>query len=598
MVGFCRCLLVVRGSAAIVALTATIAVANAADSPSSQAVADQVDQLILQAEGVDSIELVDDFTFLRRAALDIVGVSPKPGQITAFGLNPSADKRHQIIDQLLDSERYAQNWARYWRDAMFVRATNSRSAIAQPAFEEWMTDNLSTNKSWDDIVDDLLTATGDVNTDGSTALMFIHEGQPEEIAAEASRLFMGVQIQCANCHDHPWDRWKREEFHEFVAFFPRVSVRRDPSSDRLTDWVVRSMDQDRSRRTGFSRFLLTRLDRNRDNVISESESNGTPLQRVFGGQARSVIDKDGDGKLTIQEIMTAQPPDNNRPGQGSTEHYMADLSDPASKGTQIDPAFFINDRKVRQGMTDVDRRSAAARLVTGRTNPWFARAIVNRMWAEFTGVAFYEPIDDLGPDRSAMHEEALNVLCEGFVSSGHDLKWLIRTITLTRIYQRPINADAEGFIRCEPVRLRADQLYDVLCQTLNVDRLPIRVTTGRGRLGGRNADPGRRQFAATFGFDPSVPKADLTGNIPESLFMMNSPLLENLVRAGSPAITQRTGSDEDLIREMYLTAVSREPDNRELSICVDYLDDSDDRRAAREDILWSLINSSEFMSKR
>ena len=572
--------------------------ANSAEVRSPQEIAGEVDRLILQAEGVESIETVDDFTFLRRAALDIVGTSPRPGQITAFGLNPSSNKREQIVETLLENDRYATNWARYWRDAMFIRATNSRAAIVQPAFEQWMTENLATNESWDTIVDELLTATGDVNTNGATALMFIHEGQPEEIAAEASRLFMGIQIQCANCHDHPWDSWKREEFHEFVAFFPRVSVRRDPSSDRLTDWIVRSMDQDRTRRTGFSRFLLTRLDRNRDSVISESESNGTPLQRVFSGQARSYIDKDGDGKLTIQEIMTAQPPDNNRPGQGATEHYMADLSDPASKGTRIDPAFFINDRKVREGMADADRRSTAARLVTGRTNPWFARSIVNRMWAEFTGVAFYEPIDDLGPDRSAIHEEAMKVLCDGFVSSGHDLKWLIRTITSTRIYQRPINADAEGFVQSEPTRLRADQLYDVLCQTLNVERLPIPMTTGRRRYGGRNGDPGRRQFAETFGFDPSVPKADLTGSIPESLFMMNAGLIENMVRSGAPVIIRRTSSDEDAIREMYLTAVSREPNDSELQICLNYIRETNGRTTAFEDLLWSLINSSEFMSKR
>jgi hypothetical protein len=587
---------------AALALPATVTVG--ADAPTAASVAERVDQLILQAEGSDTLVPVDDSTYLRRVYLDIVGRPPSPGQITAFGLDPSADKRQDVVRQLLAGDEYATNWSRYWRDAMFVRATNTRSEIVRPAFEEWMAENLASNRKWDQIVTDLLTAKGEVGSNGATALMFIHEGQPEEIAAEASRLFTGIQIQCANCHDHPWDRWKREQFHEFVAFFPRVSVRRDRSSDRLVDWLVVSVDRDTTRRPGVSKFLLTRLDRNRDNIISESEAGNSPLQRIFTGQAKSYIDKDGDGQLTVEEIMTAQPPSNNRPGQGSTEHYMADLSDPASQGTRIDPVFFVGDQQVRKGLNDADRRQTAASLTTSPDNPWFARAIVNRMWAELTGTAFYAPIDDLGPDRTATHEAAMNVLCEAFVASDHDLKWLIETIAATNIYQRPLDGDSDGFLHLEPGRLRADQLYDSLCQTLNVDRLPLRPTAGRrSPFGGRDMDRGRQQFAETFGFDPSVPRSDLTGSIPESLFMMNAPLIESMVRSQAPnstltEIIRRVSSDEEVVQELYLAAVSREPTNEEIRICSEYIKDSESRRSAYEDILWSLINSSEFMSKR
>lgn len=580
-------------------LTASVVIA--ADAPSSAKTAAEIDRLILNDTATDSLQQVDDATFLRRVSLDLVGRPPTSGEITAFGLSPSESKRSDVVQKLLASDDYAANWSRYWRDAIFRPATNVRAAFVRPAFEEWMADNLSENRPWDAVVTDLLTASGTVNDNGATALIFAHEGQPEEIAAEASRLFLGIQIQCANCHNHPWDRWKREQFHELVAFFPRITLRRDPQSDKRYEYVITSADRDRSRRPGVSKFLLTRVDRNRDQIISEAEAKGTPLQRVFSGQGRNYIDKNGDGKLSIEEIQTAQPPDNNRPGQGATEHYMADLSDPGSKGTLIQPGFFMGEVDVPQGQSDADRRATAAGLFTSQQNEWFAKAIVNRMWAELTASAFYSPIDDIGPDRNAEHPEVLAALSEGFVANDHDLKWLLTTITSTRFYQRPVNTKADGFLKLEPTRLRSDQLYDALCQTLNVTNLSLPFN-GRRTPNAQPDDRGRLQFAATFGFDPSTPRSDLTGNIPEALFLMNSPQLNQAIKSDTTnslitRISSTVQNDEHVVRELYLATVSREPTAKELSICRKHVNAAATRNEGFEDVLWSLLNSTEFQSK-
>ena len=573
----------------------------AADSAFAETAA-EVDRLILAACDSDSFGTIDDATFLRRISLDLIGRPPTAAEITRFGLDPTEGKRQAVVDRLLSSPDYAANWSRYWRDALLRRATNVRANLVRPAFESWMAESLQENRSWDAIVADLFTAIGPVNQDGRTALIFAHEGQPEEIAAEASRLFLGIQLQCANCHDHPWDSWKRDDFHEFVAFFPRVSVRRDRDSDNMFDYEIASVNVDRNQRRGVSQFLLTRIDRNRDEFITEAESKNTPLARIFSGQAKDYIDKDGDGKLSLEEIRTAQPPNNNRPGQGSVEHYMPNLADPSSKGDLIQPGFFIGDVSVRRKQDDLSRRRNAADLVTSEDNPWFAKAIVNRMWSELTGSAFYLPIDDLGPDRSAEHEDALNVLCNGFVANGNDLRWLMRTITATAAYQRPVNTEAEGFVRLEPTRLRSDQLYDALCQTLNVTSLPLQFS-GRRTPYARSQDQGRLQFAATFGFDPSTPKSDLTGSVPEALFLMNSPQLQNFIKTDSSnstiaRISRQVLSDEEVIRELYLSTVSREPLEREVIVCMEFVQQATQRREGFEDILWALLNSSEFQSKR
>ncbi len=578
--------------------------AIAAPPPTTDSVAAKVDRLVWQAEGATPPAPVDDATFLRRISFDIAGRPASPPQIAWFEDDDSADKRADAVARLLAADYYGENWSRYWKDAILLRATNERAGIVRPLFETWMADSLAQGRGWDAIATDLLTATGSISDDGATALMFAHEGQAEEIAAEASRLFLGVQIQCANCHDHPWDRWKREQFHELAAFFPRVSVRRDPDSDRRIDFIVTSFDRDPRQNRGLNRALLIRIDRNRDNVIAEAEAKGTRLERLFNDRIRTVIDKDGNGELSIQEILTAELPNANRPGRGATEHFMADLADPASQGTRIDPAFFLNGQSLPAGQADQERRQAAADLITAPDNIWFARAIVNRMWSEMTGTAFYSPVDDIGPDRTAVHEDALAVLCDGFVANGHDLKWLIRTIAATQIYQRPMNTEAEGFLRCEPTRLRADQLYDAVCQALGTTRLELQYTGGRrAAYGGQDVDRGRLQFATTFGFDPSTPQADLTGGIPETLFLMNSRELRPLMSAGSTGsmvrrILTEAADDRAAVQQVYLRILGRRPSDAEVNICLTYVSDVGNRDQAFEDLFWSLLNSSEFLCKR
>ena len=572
---------------------------TAAETPT--AVAAKVDEAVLKELSGATLPPADDSTYLRRVTLDIAGRPATPGEITQFGLDPSAEKRIALVDQLLQTEDYSFTWSRYWTDAIFRRATNVRAGLARPTFEDWMMTQLQDDRSWNEIVTDMITATGSVEENGATGLIFAHEGVPEEIAAETSRLFLGVQIQCANCHNHPWDQWKREQFHEFVAFFPRVSVRRDPKTEKKQDFLVVSVDTDRKKGQGFSKLLLTRADRDRDGFISDKEAEKTPLARVFK-KNKELIDKDSDGKVSVQEIMTAQPPDNNRPGQGATEHFMPDLSDPGSQGKKVDPVFFLGEKKIPAGMTDKERREAAAKMITDSKNPWFARAVVNRLWYEMTGTAYYLPVDDIGPDRQVVHEPALEILSGAFVAADYDLKWLIRTIAATKVYQRAPDNKAEGFAHCEPMRMRSDQLYAALCQTLGVTDLPLRPADVKYNQGRRSSRPGRDEFARVFGFDPSTSRTDLTGSIPESLFLMNSPIINRLI-TGSPKagtitrLSRDLSSPDDMISELYLASIGREPTDGELEVARSYLK-SDSQRTGLEDVLWALVNSPEFQSKR
>ncbi|MFN7769873.1 MAG: DUF1549 domain-containing protein [Planctomycetaceae bacterium] len=586
-----------------------------AELPDPGQVAAELDQLLeanLKQAGVELAPPSGDEDFLRRVSFDLAGIAPSPEEVTLFGIDPDPDKRALLIDRLLRSDAYAENWARYWRDVLYARAVEQRARLGQQAFETWMAEQLKQNQSWADITTRLITATGDVSKEGSTALIYAQRAEPDEVASEVSRVFLGIQLQCANCHDHPSDQWKRDQFHALAAFFPRMFVRPIPGEKRT--FAIASFTPDR--RTGdpradFARMisqaedLVARLDRDSDGAVSEGEAKKAPgpfLARLF-----QQGDADKDGKLTADEIRKIPPPP-LRGGRGTAEYFMPDLQNPQSAGTRFDPKFFLNDTSPGTGLTDVERRVALARYITAPENPWFAKAFVNRLWAQLMGEGFVMPVDDMGPERTPRHPEVLDALAAGFTASGYDVKWLLKTIANTEAYQRRIRPRAvsenpPAFASACPTKLRADQLYDAITRILGVEDLGGPANRGQRKMAGRyNDSSARGQFRRLFGFDPSASPEDQQGNLLQALFLMNSPAIHNLI-AGKGAtrlatILSKHSSNEDALRELYLLVHAREPSANELEICGEYLKDVGNRQDAFEDILWSLINSTEFQTRR
>lgn len=483
-----------------------------------------------------------DEIFLRRLALDLIGVPPTPEEVTAFSLDPSPGKRQQAVERLLADERFGQNWARYWRDVIMFRRSEERGLIAAPSAEKFLTEAFNRNPRWDQIAREFITATGDVQEVGPTAIIMAQNGNAEDITAEVSRIFMGIQIQCAQCHDHPTDRWKREQFHELAAFFPRISVR--------------SVRQDGQRRT----FEVVSSDR--------------------GPKSKS-----------------------DNPRRGSLEHHMPDLDHPEQVGTLMQPVFFATNKKLDPGLKDQDRRGQVADWITARENPWFAKAFVNRMWAEMIGRGFYEPVDDIGPDRGCAAPKTLDYLANRFAANKYDMKWLMQTIALTDAYARRsqsrVDDDSAPFAAACPQRLRGDQLYNALMAALGIDD-----PANEGQRNYRNLLSGPRgQMNATFGYDPSVRRDEVAGSIPQALYLMNSPQLARAINGKQPAtalgkLLAETPDDKAVVSELYLRCFARDPQPAELRTCLEHVRDSADRTEAFEDILWALLNSTEFLNRK
>jgi len=541
---------------------------------------------------VEPATLTTDVEYVRRIYFDLVGRPPTPEQVQIFLRDHSKDKRARLVDILLDTPEYAHNWAKYWRDVvMFHSTAENQLRVRFDMLVDWLAKQLQANKPWDEIVTGLITATGQNDENGAVAFPMAYEAQPVEMAGEVSRIFMGVQIQCAQCHDHKTDAWKRRQFHEFAAFFA-------------------------------------------------------------GTRARPVV-RAAPGQLPVFAVVA----------QGPRRYFMPDKDNP-TKQIPIAPRFFLSSSSSKpepvlpEALAVPERRATAASYVTGQDNPWFAKAYINRIWYALMGEAFYEPIDDIGPERTPKAAEILEPLAQQWQKGGYDIRWLFRTILNTQAYQRRVRSTANAagktlFASSCPSRLRADQVFDALVQAL---ALPIDASgnlvtpAGRNPGQGKNAqkaqaslslgDPKRQQgqpknkaaakkaaeavglasqagakpgavqrpggprllFDRLFGVDPSVANEDVMGTIPQALFLMNSPLVTNRTQARpGTALGEILGSapnERAALGALYLRVLSRQPTTHEVEICGRYLASVSNDREAFEDIFWSLINSTEFLTRR
>jgi hypothetical protein len=503
----------------------------------------ELDRLVngqLKKANVEPAKRTTDEQFVRRVWLDLTGRLPMPADVTEFIADKSPNKRAQLIDKLLASDEFAKHWGLYWRDVITSKVADQRLNFFTPHFEKWIVEQIKSNRKWSEITRDMLTATGevrnaDIDKNGQAFFMISRRGADSvtEIAAETSRIFLGIQIQCAQCHDHPSDVWKRQQFHEFAAYFARSRERP---------------------------------------IFEEKKIKGSAVVSLPFG-----------------------------------EHAMPDKDNPTKKGRPVQPRFIDGKgppSKGFKGLSDADRRSALADAIVSKKNPWFAGAFANRMWGELMGQAFYQPIDDLGPEKEAMMPEVLARVAGSFRGSDYDVKELFRTLMNSETYQRQIRPGESPdqhllFASHNRARLSANALWMSLVDVLgSMSQGPRGAGFGPfARFAGLEA-----LFKQEFGYDPSTRAEEVEGSVSQALLMMNNPTINQKIQAKGTNLLARILSsytqDDEALRMVYLRALARRPTDRELARCREHLRVAGSRAEGFEDILWALINSTEFQTKR
>jgi hypothetical protein len=508
-----------------------------------------------QAEQLTPSPRTTDEQFLRRVMLDLIGRLPTAQELQDFVADPASDKRPQLIDRLLASEEFARHWARGWRAIVSALIAEVRIKSTEKQFEDWLFQQLTAGQNWAQITRGIVAAKGDllaprgpntpkpseeveVHPNGATYFLLSHTGNDAvtDRAAATSRIFLGIQIQCAQCHDHPSDIWKQEQFHQFAAFFAR-----------------------------------------------------TKEQQV----------RDPAAKQPVAVRLASLP---------RGEHQMTDTRDP-NKKTVTHPKF-ITGEGLPPGRSDEERRKALADFITHPSNYWFAAAFVNRTWAELMGQGFYQPVDNLGPLQEATYPDVLLALAAHFRATDYDIRGLYRLILNSEAYQRQVRLGEATdthlrFTANYPSRLKPEDLWAALVQVLEGTE-----QTGKGRgqraPGKAPANPARlnieRLFISTFFFDPSASPDNVEGTIPQALMLMNNRAIQERIRATGQTmladLLRQTAQDEEALRLLYVRVLARKPTAAEVEACLEHLKQSKNRAEGFEDILWCLLNSAEFATRR
>jgi hypothetical protein len=569
--------------------------------------------------GVTPTPPADDARFLRRVYLDVVGTVPPAAVARDFLADTRPDKRAQLVDKLLASPAYAAYWATSWEDTL-VGWNTREQVVDRGALREWLESAFLANMPWDQMVTGLMTAKGqnsrggkrqddapapmtdsvqnDANApkenfgvpiNGAVNWFLKYRDAPQDLAGNASRLFLGVQIQCAQCHDHKTEKWKQDDFRRFAACFARTR----------TDVL------DQGKTMGKKRAMVVEL--------------GRPLPRYA---------KNPD----LDPIAKAEP-------------------------TTLDGKDI--------GLSP-DTRAAVAAWMTSKQNPWFAKAIVNRMWAHFLGRGFVDPVDDIRDSNPATMPALFNELADDFTAHGDDLKALIRTITATEAYQlSPTPAGETGMAEKSALQRDAGTAEDAWSHfhiaplgPNELLRSILDVTDLEGVLAQRKANLDRirfqiyQRYTFLFDVDEEFAETQFEGTVSQALSLLNGPLVgggTSAIPGGElDAVLKSPGTERDRISALYWLTLTRAPSPEELAYWTHYvtephpvetvkdvhgvapppplpaasaragqkkkglkggpppspdaltrleardLDHPNARRQAFEDLFWALLNSSEF----
>jgi hypothetical protein len=481
-----------------------------------------------------------DAEFLRRVSLDLTGTLPTPERLDQFlaevrgpgsrvpspesrvpgplDPQPAIDARARLVDQLLDSPEWIDFWTMYFAD--LLRNTQRTSGEkGMWAFHNWLRASLRQDKPYNQMVRELIAGHGSATRDGA-ANFYNTAKTPEELAETAAQVFLGVRLQCARCHNHPFEKWTQADYYGLAAFFPGV----------------------------------TRKQSGEETLVLHTAA-GTVKHPSTG------------------QVMEPRPPDG-----------------PVRK------------------VPGEERLTALADWMADPANPFVARSIVNRVWARLMGRGLIDPVDDLRVSNPPTHPELLDALTRDFVQNGFSLKRLMRVIVSSRAYQlssRPTpqnGKDDRFYSHYRARRLMAEQLLDAIGQATGRPEKFPGFPAGYRAISLPDPSLARAGLLDVFGrpqrATPCECERSSQPSLTQTLFLINSDFTHNKIadpKGAVAAMLAAGNSDEKIVRRLYAAAFTRYPTPEETAAAVRFVGEAAGRQEGLEDVLWTLLNSQEFL---
>lgn len=412
----------------------------------------------LKTQGLERNEPVSDEVFARRVYLDIIGRIPTYEELKRFGNTPSESRRAELIDELLDSEGYSSNFYNYWADVLRVKTRGRRMVMA--SYQDWIKESLRDNVPYDEFVREMITSEGYVWDDPAVGYYMRDAGMPLDNMSNTAQVFLGTRMQCAQCHDHPFDRWTQKEYYHMAAYTFGLQAQLPYGKLPL------SQDFQKVQRAMAQAKIKEGMDpREARRAVQPPPSQRRVVRDLLSPMAAQA--KDMDRELRLPDDYQYK---NARPKQKIAPK--APFGEEAVVGKKDEP------------------REVYANWLTSPENPRFSLVIANRLWKKTMGVGLIEPVDNLTDDTVASNPELMGYLSELMVAYDFDVKQYLRTLLNTRTYQSAVSAKSpepdETYYFQGPIlrRMTAEQMWDSLL-TLAVVDLDERIGVEGGMLKAR-----------------------------------------------------------------------------------------------------------------
>jgi hypothetical protein len=513
-----------------------------------------------EREKVVQAPRANDAEFLRRVSLDLVGVIPTCDETVAFLADASMDKRQKLIDRLLDDPRYAQHQADLWDLILFGRNPPGYNTDRRDGIQRWLREQFAANRSYDEWVRELLKAEGNSAEQGPPLYFAQYRNQPEDLNEVVTQTFLGVQLQCARCHDHPFEEWTQLDFYGMAAFFARLQVVDLGEKDKLPAMAIGEKS------TGD--VLFTGPAKNQ-----QPGKKGDPVKAKF---------------LLGEELVEPPLPEG--------------FKEPERKGKEPpQPPVF-------------SRKDQLAEWITRADNPYFARAIANRIWAQYLGRGIVHPVDNMSPSNEPSHPQLLEALTKWLVENKFDLKAYTRELVSSRVYQ--LSSAGQERLVVEPVNRGDHAATDAPAiptwfeyartRPLSAEELieSWRVATGFAVLEAAKEEKKREGryrpldgYMLRFFGQPNNGTGDFQGGVAEHLYMNNGPL-GNLIVSGPGSLLEWVLKNDvaldERIDRLFLQILSRPPSVEERTKLTELLGDEKQPEERWRDAVWALMTCSEF----
>lgn len=460
--------------------------------------------------------LCSDEVFVRRIWLDLLGVLPTVAEAREFLADPAPDKRARLVDRLLERPEFAAAQAMAWAEVLQVD-TATMEPKGAALLSRWLADAFATRRPFDAVVRELLTANGS-GFATPAANFWLAANQPNLMAEKVAQNFLGVRMQCAQCHNHPFENWTMNDYYGFAAFFAQVGRKRGEDPYEQVVWDQRSGDVRNKR----------------------------------------------DDKVAVPRALGAPP------------------------------------ATVPQG---TDRRAVLASWLTAPENPWFAKNVVNRLWARLMGRGIVDPPDDVRVSNPASHPALLGELADLLVANHYDVRVVVRAICTSKSYQlgRHEGTPERALFAGNLVRrLSAEQLLDAIGAVTGVPTKYPGVPLGAPATTIANGNAGVR-FLSVFGrpVRDSACTCDrrVEPTLSQALHLINGETIAGKINDGNGRLRRALKAKQpatEMLDELFLAAYSRTPSAAERETLLALVTGDGDKTAAWQDLYWAVLNSKEF----